>query len=211
MSKAIEIIEKPESISWEEITELLHKSYATRSKQSMTYLASYQTVEKTIERVGDGICYVALVDGKLAGTSTLSFKYNRKGQNYAEFCQVAVDPIYRGLGIGSKLTDIRIQKCKEANLNYLEASTSINASSIIDFWKTRYGAQMVGVDSYITTNYYSVIWRVYFKSPKRNKYINGIFYYLSHVKCILTKKENGEFRIWVKPLLKLRRALRSGR
>lgn len=72
-SSDIVIMPKPDSISWEEITELLHLAFASHLENGLNYAACTQTEEETRQRVGDGMCMVALINGELVGTATLNF------------------------------------------------------------------------------------------------------------------------------------------
>ncbi|MEQ1723419.1 MAG: hypothetical protein ABL930_09605 [Pseudobdellovibrio sp.] len=55
----------------DEITALLHRSYAPLAKNGMQYLASHQSSEKTIERLNEGESYLYLNEEKIVGTITL--------------------------------------------------------------------------------------------------------------------------------------------
>jgi hypothetical protein len=76
------IIPKPENITWEEITDLLHKGYAEHLKNGILYSAAVQDVSKTIERLEEGTCMVVLYKGKLIATETyvLKIKGNQQHQ-----------------------------------------------------------------------------------------------------------------------------------
>lgn len=88
------VIPKPDYITWEDITELLHLAFEERANQGLLYVAYTQSVETTIKRVDDGICLVALIEKKLVGTATLHI--NNKGQNnYSYLSQLAVLPNFK--------------------------------------------------------------------------------------------------------------------
>ena len=64
------IIPKPNYISYEEITELLHAAYSERKSQGLHFAAAIQTAQQTRKRIDEGVCLVALIDKKLVGTIT---------------------------------------------------------------------------------------------------------------------------------------------
>src|SRR5690606_24311963 len=91
----VQIIPKPDEISWQEITHLIHRAFAVRADQGLMYVAVNQDVETTKSRVGDGICLVAVFNGQLIGTGTLTFKEGKKwfeGRTHGYMSQLGVDP-----------------------------------------------------------------------------------------------------------------------
>lgn len=196
----IKIIIKPDYITWEEITEVIHQAFIEKKEKGMNYLGSYQTVEITKKRVGDGICLVALLNKKVVGTMTVKFfKPTRKGKKwhnetmYAYASQDAVLPEYKGLGIGRKLQNKRIEICQENNVDELLMHTSTYAQDILNWWK-RQGAQKIELISGTATNYYSIRMRLPICGRKFNKYYVAYKYYLSVIKCRLTKDKYGKER-----------------
>lgn len=92
-SSDIVIMPKPDSISWEEITELLHLAFASHLENGLNYAACTQTEEETRQRVGDGMCMVALINGELVGTATLNF-YRGGGSSWASCCSSGFSEIW---------------------------------------------------------------------------------------------------------------------
>lgn len=206
----LQIIEKPDYISWEEITELLHAAFKERKDQGLSYLATRQSVETTKQRVADGICLVALYDNKLVGTVTLQINkiidQKRKWyheSSYAYSKQLAVLPEFKGKGIGKALQNARLQICFDNNVDALIFDTSHKAESLISrfLWL---GAQKIDFISHSTTNYYSIVFRIPIKGKNINKLYCGFRYYLSMIRCVLLKDKNGELRLFVRTLKKIR-------
>lgn len=96
--REITIQPKPDSISWEQITALLHLAFSCHEQEGLKYSACNQTADYTRIRVGDGICFVAILNDMLVGTATLHL-HGRK----AHLSQVATHPDYRCYRIGVKL------------------------------------------------------------------------------------------------------------
>jgi GNAT superfamily N-acetyltransferase len=191
MENELIIIPKPDYISWEEITALLHLAHEERAQEGLYYGAYTQTVEKTIRRVGDGVCLVALLDGKLVGTATLQIQ-SEKGKKYAYGSQLAVHPSYKRYGIGSILDKKRIELCNQVYVLYID--TSEKAKTLIN-WRIKAGWQKIGFLSHKGTNYYSIKFRLPINGRKYSKFESWIRFYVSVVICKILKKENGEWTV----------------
>lgn len=191
ISDKIVVIPKPDYISWESITDLLHLAYKERSDEGLHYGASTQSVEKTIERVGNGICFVALKGGDLIGTASLII-FNDKGRQNGYFIQNGVHPNYKRLGIGSKLRDASIDFAKLNNFQAVYCDTAIQARSVVN-WYLKAGWQKVAYCSHRDTNYYSVQFRLAIEGRKYSKVEAKIRFVISCILCKSIKKENGEF------------------
>jgi len=198
----IKIIPKPDYITWEQITELLHLAFAEKKEKGMSYLATHQDAETTKKRVGDGVCLVALIDDKLVGTASFQIKtpdkFNKRWHNeklYAYASQLAVHSDFKGMGLGNKLQSERIRLCAENNVDELLGHTSIYAKEILSWWK-RQGAQYVEFISSAATNYYAIRFRIPIKGKRYNNIYVAFRYYVSYIKCIVMKNRYGKHR-WV--------------
>ncbi|HET6557958.1 MAG TPA: GNAT family N-acetyltransferase [Prolixibacteraceae bacterium] len=196
------IIPKPDSISWQEITELLHLGYAERANEGLKFSAVDQSVEKTIERIKDGVCMVALFDGQLTGTESyhlierkkLKWKRWYHDDRFYYFHSFTVHPDYKKKGIGLKLKNSIREEAIKNNINALICDTSIHAKWLID-WYSRLGFQKVGYVSHVSTNYYSVVMRTPISGKQYSTIYCSIRYWLSILFCKCTFKENGQLRL----------------
>lgn len=196
------IIPKPDSISWEEITALLHLGYAERANEGLQFSAVDQPVEKTIERIGDGVCMVALMDGMLVGTESYKLierkklKWNRwyHDEKFYYLHSFTVHPDYKKKGIGLKLKNSIREEAIKNNIQSLIFDTSIHAKWLID-WYCRLGFQKVGYISHLSTNYYSVVMRTPISGKHYSVIYRNIRYGLSILFCKCTLKKNGQFRL----------------
>src|SRR5271154_4622879 len=95
--------------SIDELTGLLHRSYAELARAGLNYTAADQSPETTRKRVENCECFVAFDGSNLVGTilvnsrvpNTLGAQFGRP--EAASFHQFGVPPEYQGRGVGSLL------------------------------------------------------------------------------------------------------------
>src|SRR5512133_3281479 len=94
-----------------ELTDLLHRAYASLAEMGMRFYASHQTVEQTRERVESGECFVLELDVRVVGTVTLYREFGHDEPAWycrpdvAYFGQFAVEPSLQGRGFGNLLME----------------------------------------------------------------------------------------------------------
>lgn len=211
---SLEIIPKPEYISWEDITELLHLGYSERAEEGLNYSATNQSVEKTIARVGDGVCLVALLDGKLIGTESynlikkknLKWKRWYQDKEYYYLHSLTVHPDYKRRGIGLKIRNYIRDEAIKKGVGSLISDTSEDAKWLID-WYDRLGHKKVGYVSHSGTNYYSVVMRTPISGKKYSEGYRKFRLFLSFLFIRSILKKNGEWRFIGKVAEKAYRAL----
>ena len=107
--RGIVVMEKPDDITFKDISELLQKAHEQHRKNGIVMRVPSLSPDELEKWVGDkGKCYVALLDGKLVGTSSIMIrKLNRwyhKG-DVTEVTMVGVLPEYRGMHIATMLNE----------------------------------------------------------------------------------------------------------
>lgn len=111
MKEDIQIIEKPDWVSWDDIKRCLFEAHATNRKKGIN-MAHYQwTADKIRDSLGDGgIMLVALDGKKVVGTAAIAEKnggaWYANGR-YAYMCFAGVLPDYGGNGIYKNLVKKR--------------------------------------------------------------------------------------------------------
>lgn len=197
----IEIHQKGEDISWEELTDLLHASFQERIDQGMHFSCSYLTPEEFKRDSANAVVLVAIDkdNNRLAGTCSVVICQGDKG-NWAYFQNMAIHPDYKRRGVGSRLEEHRTEIARVNGCQYVMGDTATGARSSINLRK-KYGFRIVGLKSWPNTNYYSYVFRKQLvDDPKWN---NPLYckmrYYLSAMKCKLKYHANGEHT----PLMKL--------
>jgi len=125
----IQILEKPDWVSWDDIHELLWNAHAENRKNGVFMRYPTLSGEEIRLRVeGTGKMFCAFVDGKMVGTGAIvakSFKlwFTKKSEVFGYQCFAAVLPEYTGKGIYKLLNLYREQECRRMEINRLMFDT----------------------------------------------------------------------------------------
>jgi len=148
--------------TFEELTTLLHRAYARLGEMGLNYTAVDQSAEVTANRIVGGQCFVAEVDGKLAGTVVVQPTYKQSDCEYftrpgvAAIHQFAVAPEAQGNGFGRAL----LQACEDWALQEgyreLAMDTAEQATHLIALYSSL-GYRQVGLVQWPGKVYRSVI------------------------------------------------------
>ena len=139
MDQNIQIIEKPEWVSWDEIREVIWKAHEQNRQKGM-YMSipskSAEELQKYIE--GKGKMFVAMDGEKVIGTLALIVKegkqwYNRGQYGYA--CLGAVLPEYSGKGVFRALYDKMEEEARHLKLSVLTGDTHENNARMLKISK----------------------------------------------------------------------------
>ncbi len=151
MRSNIQIIEKPDWVSWDAIHDVLTQAHkANRDKGIVMRMPSLPGYRIENEVGKDGVMLVALDGTKIVGTAALLIRncstwYN-KGQ-YGYLCFASVVPEYAGKGIYRMLCEKRERIAKEKGLNGLLFDTHHRNAHVIDI-NLRNGFKRVAAKNY---------------------------------------------------------------
>ena len=130
MNPSIQIVEKPDWVSWEEIHEVLWKSHENNREKGIYMAFPALPGDKIKEKIeGNGKMLVALYDGKLVGTAAVTTKHVKVWcgkTDYAFFCFASVLPEYNGKGIFKALDIERERVVKKMGLDKIIGDTHEN-------------------------------------------------------------------------------------
>lgn len=161
MDVAYRLLRADDSI--EELTELIHRAYASLAAMGLRYLGTWQPPETTRERSEGGECWVGERDGLLVATVTL-YEPARAGgapwydrADVASFGQLAVEPALQRHGIGSALMDIVERRARECGAAEVACDTAEPATHLIRWYEARDYRIVDRVDWRPGTNYLSVV------------------------------------------------------
>jgi GNAT superfamily N-acetyltransferase len=148
--------------SLEELTELLHRSYKALADIGLRYVATYQDVTTTRERIAKGVAFVAEIRGTLLGTIVFtrsehtSIPKSNPIPNAGKLNQLAVEPSWQGLGIGRRLFDHAEQYAWSQGIQALVLDTAEQATHLIS-WYEKMGYRIVEYVTWDITNYRSAV------------------------------------------------------
>ena len=188
----VNILEKPDSMSWNTIHEVLwiaHKS--NRDKGMVMRLPSLSGAELESFLKKDGHCFVAMLGDRVVGTC--SFKKVRRNSWYAKdqdvaYCVLdALLPEYQGSGIYQQLVDYRESFIRKTGLGVLEMDT---AEHNIAVQKSlfRDGFRYVGFKAYPYGKHYSVVMAKWLVEKPFSSYYCRLRFLLSKTKIKLRYK-----------------------
>ena len=156
----IQIIEKPEWVSWDDIKQCLYEAHSVNRAKGIN-MAHYQwPSEKIKQSLGEkGFMLVALDGDKLVGTAGIGEKFGNKWYvkgRYAYECYASVLPEYAGKGIYKMLEIRREEKAIEEGYDVLIGDTHSNNSHRIDI-ALKNGFRLVRFFRAASRDHYSVV------------------------------------------------------
>jgi predicted N-acetyltransferase YhbS len=150
--------------SIEELTALLHRSYAVLGDMGLNYTAVDQSAEVTRKRLAHGIGFAAVdAQGRIVGTVLFHSPERSDGGSpwltrpeVAHFGQLAVEPALQQRGIGARLMQVVEDKARAAGATELALDTAEPAKHLID-WYARRGYRFIEYAQWRGKRYRSVI------------------------------------------------------
>lgn len=129
--------------SLEDLTSMLHRAFAPMGRRGISCTCFNQTVEATAQRVQHGDCFVTEYEGRIVGTVTL-----RQSQRHSEchwyrqldvasLQQLAVDPIWQGMGCGTRLLRFAAEWARKQQFHELALDTPASAVHLIELYESQ--------------------------------------------------------------------------
>jgi GNAT superfamily N-acetyltransferase len=147
----------------DELTTLLHRSYAGLGKMGLNYTAVDQSVETTRKRLSGGFAFVAVDrQDRLVGTIVFYRPRRSTGSPWLErpevahFGQLAVDPALQRCGIGSRLMDLVEEQARAVGAKEIALDTAEPATHLIEMYLRR-GYRFIEYAQWRGKSYRSVI------------------------------------------------------
>ena len=143
MNNLIQIIEKPDWVSWDDIHDVLWKAHAkNREKGIIMPNPGFpgDIIRKMVVEDHHGQMYVALVDGKLVGTAAIYIRETNQWYwrgKCAYCCFIAVLPQYNGMGIYTALNAMLERATKSMGLNCMMFNTHEKNIRMLDINKRK--------------------------------------------------------------------------
>lgn len=174
------------NLDYNELLNVLHESFEERLQQGLEFSCSKVTLEQMINGYKDSYIVIAKEQGNIIGYVRLKIV-----GSFAHFGPIAILSSYKGKGVGSELFKEAEKIVIEQKCNYLQSDTACKAISSVKF-HLKNGFKIWGLASYGKTNYYSYVFRKWYK----NRYlgigvISAFHYYLSYIKCHIFFNQDG--------------------
>lgn len=127
MADSLQIIEKPEWVSWEEIHQVLWKAHEQNRQKGIFMLLPTRSAEELQKYVDGGKMFVATDGDRVIGTLALVVKEGKQWYNKGRFgylCLGAVLPDFSGKGIFRLLYDVAEKEALRLRLPVLTRDTN---------------------------------------------------------------------------------------
>lgn len=193
MSK-IQIIEKPDWITWDDIHKCLWNAHSSNRDKGIvmkTTLLSGKELKERVEKKSLSYkTFVALDGDKLVGTGTVSIQNKRAWFVYGKVAYImlaGVLPEYAGLGIYKQIS-LYIEREGEKNgceLLYMDTAESNTKMRAL---QTKQGFKYVGYFASPSKHYSVVMAKWYIKQPFSDLYITLRYIYVKYRTRILFKR-----------------------
>lgn len=205
----IKIVEKSDDVSWEKVTEVIHDAYKVNEKNNLLFAALKSTPEENSQKILDGKCFLALDGKEVAGLVFLRFpsypyliKKNGKGKWYCDklygmVINLAVREKYKKQGIGEKLLLRLIDECKQLNYDSIMIDTSCKLKWLNKFYASL-GFKKVDFISWETTNYYTIVRKMYLNGNKDSNIYIIFRYTISKIYTLIIYNKYGKKRFKLK-------------
>ena len=139
MNTNIQIIEKPDWVSWEDIHEVLVRAHAENRARGINMRKPSLPGNEIKNEIGnDGVMLVALDEEKVVGVAAILVKQSNAWYNngrYGYLCFAAVLPEYKSMGIYKQLCKKREIIARGKGLDKLYLDTHHNNSHVIEINK----------------------------------------------------------------------------
>ena len=189
----VTILKKPEFISWDTIHSILLSAHNDKNKEGGMQVTANYLGNELKEKVGNGECFVAMIDGEVIGTGSVSIREHNfwfsKGR-LAYFLFDAILPKYQGLGIYSKIDLEREKFVKSLGINVIYTHTSYSNKKMQKI-KKNFGYQLVRFSAFSNTNYYSVTLAKWLNKCPFPKWYCFLHYYYSMFRVKLRHRDRG--------------------
>jgi GNAT superfamily N-acetyltransferase len=145
-----------------ELTDLLHRAYASLAQAGLRFHAAWQDEEVTHRRIASGECWVAMLDGRIIGTATLRPPGRSRGTPWYERADVAVlgqfavEPAFQRSGLGTALLKCLEARAQALGAKHVAMDTAEGASHLVRYYQ-RLGYAFVEHAQWEMANYRSVV------------------------------------------------------
>lgn len=145
------------------LTDLVHAAYAPHVETGLRFWGTHQSVADTAKRLSSGQGFLALAGGEMVGTITVRPPQETspvslfRMPDVWSFCQFAVHPKSKGLGVGAMLHERALRHAASNGAKRMALDTAAPAAGLIRMYKA-WGYEECGhYDWRPHTNYLSTL------------------------------------------------------
>ena len=145
------------------LTELVHAAYASHAVSGLRFWGTHQSAADTAKRLATGQGFLALADGQMVGTITVRPPQENspvplyRMPDVWSFCQFAVHPKLKGLGVGTALHDRALRHAAENGARRIALDTATPAVGLIRMYMAWGYTECGSCDWRPHTNYLSTL------------------------------------------------------
>lgn len=159
----IRIVEKPDTISWDEIADVQYRAHERNRANGVDMNCAHLNGEVFKQKMGDGRCFVAMDDDKVVGITCYAI---RKNYNSYWFCNnntvaetmfTGILPDYQGGNTYLRLLMTRDAQAKKDGAEILITDTHYKNENMRKIFKA-YGFKEMLWTVYYGCKYYSVVY-----------------------------------------------------
>ncbi len=163
MSDGLRIVQKPDSVSYEALQDLLHRAHESNKKAGMYYSTADQSPQTLKEKLKDAVTYVALDGERLVGTESVQFRSLHYWYHNGQVGMLklgGVDPDYKGGHVFTRLITACKEYAWEQGMDICVTDTSED-NVIVRHLLEKLGYQLVDYCVYPGNNFYTIVYGIW--------------------------------------------------
>ncbi len=147
----------------EEITRLIHSSYASHLALGLRFWGTHQSVADTATRFASGQGFLAELNGQYVGTITVRPPQPEsplniyRDSNTWSISQFAVSPHLKGTGLGKAIHEVALAHARQNGCQVMALDTAAPATGLIAMYRSWGYEQVCEHNWQPHTNYMSVV------------------------------------------------------
>lgn len=193
----IRIVSKPDSVSYEDIHNLLYLAHENNRKNGLHIKTADMTGDELKAHVGaEGECYVALDGDRLVGVTAVRIverNYHFAKGRVADQILIAVHPDYVGKHISSHLHNEVVQFCKKNGLTRIEIRTAEKNQKMQSI-ELRWGFSYVNFVHYSNLDHNTVVLMKWLDNKQRPSSVRLKTYYTLRKMYVKARYKAGKMK-----------------
>lgn len=178
------------NITIEDVYQLVHNSFQQWIEHGLESAVAHYSLDDFVNKTISATILVAVSKERILGTHTLVFE--KPKCCFGKY--LAVSPEAKRLGIGKLLFEKEVELAKAHGCEYLLEDTGEKAYWSVN-WHLKNGYKKIGLKSFSTNNYYSIIFRKQLTPSLiwNNKVYCNLLYWFSCFVTKMIKKPTGDY------------------